>query len=301
MRAIVTGAQGFVGKYLLRELSDNGYEIFPVSRRTTEGAIRVSFDDEESLIKLISEVRPDCIFHLAAQSNVPLSWKEPAETFSANLIAAVRLLDAVRKSDIGCRILIVGSSDEYGKIGAVEGKINETHPLDPVTPYAISKKAQEEIALLYSKVYGMDIVAARAFNHSGAGQKTGFMITDFASGIVRIEKKQADSLRVGDLTAKRDFTHVKDVVRAYRLLAERGRSGEVYNIGSGVSYSSREILDKLISKAGCKVKVVCDAARMRASDTPNICCDNSKLRRETGWECEFSIDDIIDDVLEYYR
>ena len=157
------------------------------------------------------------------------------------------------------------------------------------------------MAQVYVRAYGMNICMTRSFNHGGAGQRTGFLIPDFASGIVAVERGETPCLRVGDLTARRDFTHVRDIVRAYRLIAEKGLSGEVYNVGSGLTYSAQEILDKLCALANCPIPVEQDPAKMRPSDTPVICCDHSKLTRDTGWEPEKSMQIILEETLAYYR
>ena len=157
------------------------------------------------------------------------------------------------------------------------------------------------MARLYCRAYGMQVCMTRSFNHGGAGQKTGFMIPDFASGIVRVERGEQDAVLVGNLSSRRDFTHVRDVVRAYRLLGEKGRPGEVYNVGSGVTWSAQEILDRLRAMATREIPVRVDPSRMRPSDTPVICCDHTRLTEDTGWEPELSLDVILHDTLEYYR
>ena len=162
-------------------------------------------------------------------------------------------------------------------------------------------KAQEEMAQVYVRAYGMDICMTRSFNHGGAGQRLGFLIPDFAAGIVRVERGEAKSLKVGNLTARRDFTHVKDVVRAYRLIAEKGRPGEVYNVGSGETHSAQEILDKLCAMASCPIPVEQDPAKLRPSDTPVICCDRSKLTNDTGWAPQIPLEAILRDTIAWYR
>jgi GDP-4-dehydro-6-deoxy-D-mannose reductase len=198
-------------------------------------------------------------------------------------------------------LVIVGSSDEYGNLREAGVSVNEETPMRPMNPYAISKDAQEKLGKAYVKAYGMKVCMTRSFNHGGAGQRTGFMIPDFAQGIVRVERGESEAVSVGNLASKRDFTHVKDIVRAYRLIAERGTPGEVYNVGSGKTYSAGDVLDKMIALARCPIPVRPDPARMRPSDTPVICCDNGKLRNDTGWEPEHSLEEILEDTLEYYR
>ena len=171
----------------------------------------------------------------------------------------------------------------------------------PMNPYAVSKVAQEQLGRAYARAYGLRICMTRSFNHGGAGQRTGFMIPDFARGIVRVERGEEETLSVGNLASRRDFTHVKDIVRAYRLIAEKGRPGEVYNVGSGTTWSAGEVLDRMTAMASCPIPVRQDPARMRPSDTPVICCDHSKLTRDTGWEPVLPLDEILRDTLTYYR
>ncbi len=301
MKALITGSEGFVGKYLRAELEENGYDV--VGADVVSGAEEVvDLLDAEAVRSLIDRTRPDVIFHLAGQADVGRSWKAPQLTFRLNVTAAVNVMEAVRAvSGAKTRLVIVGSSDQYGRLGAAGENVNEETEMKPATPYAVSKRAQEEMARLYVSAYGMEICMTRSFNHGGAGQRKGFMIPDFASGIVAVERGKQDTLSVGNLASRRDFTHVKDIVRAYRLIAEKGQSGEAYNVGSGNTYSAQEVLDRLRALASREIPVRQDPARMRPSDTPVIRCDHTKLTRDTGWEPELTLDDILKDTLEYYR
>ena len=302
MKALITGSLGFVGKYLCAELAQNGYEVVGLDVRPGEGTLQADLLDAEQVEQVIDMQRPDAIFHLAAQADVGKSWKAPRLTMELNIVASVNLLEAVRKvNPRGIRAVIVGSSDQYGNLGAAGASVNEDMEMKPQTPYAISKRAQEELARLYVRSYGMNICMTRSFNHGGAGQRPGFMIPDFASGIVKVERGEAEALSVGNLSSRRDFTHVKDVVRAYRLIAEKGRPGEVYNVGSGVTWSAQEVLDMLRGMAKREIPVRQDPARMRPSDTPVICCDHSKLTRDTGWTPRLGMEQIVADTLEYSR
>ena len=301
MKALITGSEGFVGKYLRAELEAHGYDVTGLDLAPGEKTVAVNLLEAEKVDALLKEIQPEVIFHLAGQANVGLSWKKPAMTMEINLVAAVNLMEAARKYCPGCAIVLVGSSDEYGNLKEKGQLVSEETPLQPVTPYAISKIAQEQTGQAYAKAYGMKICMTRSFNHGGAGQKPGFMIPDFAQGIVKVERGEADAVCVGNLSSKRDFTHVKDIVRAYRLIAEKGKAGEIYNVGSGKTYSAQEVLDRLIAMAKVPVAVKQDPARMRPSDTPVICCDHSKLTRDTGWEPEIPLDEILKDTLEWYR
>ena len=302
MKALITGSEGFVGTYLRAELEEHGYEVVGADLVEGPRTRRVDLLDAQSVFALMREERPDAVFHLAAQADVGQSWKRPQLTMEVNVVGAINVLEAVRAvSPQHTRVLTVGSSDQYGALGANGACVTEETPLRPMTPYAISKRAQEEMSALYVRSYGMHICATRSFNHGGAGQRTGFMIPDFASGIVAVERGERNELLVGNLEAKRDFTHVKDIVRAYRLIVERGRSGEAYNVGSGTVHSAQEVLDMLRDMANCRVSVRQDPSRMRPSDTPVIRCDHTKVTNDTGWEPELPLEAILKDTLTYYR
>lgn len=301
MKALITGSLGFVGAYLREELENNGYEVIGVDIREGEKTLQADLLDAEVVLNTVTTVHPDIIIHLAGQANVALSWKIPQKTFEINVICAVNLMEAVRQVDPTIRMVLVGSSDQYGNLGEKGAMVSETLDTNPQTPYAVSKKAQEEIAQVYARAYGLHVCMTRSFNHGGAGQREGFLIPDFAAGIVRVERGSVPCLRVGNLTAQRDFTHVRDVVRAYRLIAEKGCSGEVYNVGSGKTHSAQEILEKLCAMAKCHIPVEQDPAKMRPSDTPVICCDHRKLTKDTGWESQYGLDDILTDTLAYWR
>lgn len=301
MRALITGSQGFVGKYLRQELEASGYEVIGLDVQPGENTIQADLLNPEQLAATVRQAKPDAVFHLAGQADVAKSWKIPQKTMEINVIAAVNLMEAVRAFDPSVRMVMVGSSDQYGNLGEAGRLVSEQLETNPQTPYAVSKKAQEEMARVYVRAYGMNICMTRSFNHGGAGQRLGFLIPDFASGIVKVERGEATSLKVGNLTSRRDFTHVRDVVRAYRMIAEKGKPGEVYNVGSGVTYSAREILDKLCEMADCPIPVEQDPARMRPSDTPVICCDHSKLTHDTGWQPQIPLEDILSDTLCCWR
>lgn len=301
MKALITGSQGFAGHYLRKELEDNGYTVTGLDVQAGDNTIQVDLLNSEQVHDAVKMVAPDIVIHLAGQASVAHSWKIPQRTVEINVIGTINLMEAVRAYDPKVRMVLVGSSDQYGNLGAAGADVSETLQTRPQTPYAVSKKAQEEMAQVYVRAYGMNICMTRSFNHGGAGQREGFLIPDFAAGIARVERGEATELRVGNLSAKRDFTHVKDIVRAYRLLAEKGCPGEVYNVGSGSTYSAQEILDQLRAMAVCEIPVSTDPAKMRPSDTPVICCNHDKLTRDTTWEPELSIQDILEDTLNFYR
>ena len=301
MRALITGSRGFVGGYLRRELEEHGYTVFGLDIAADEQTIAGDITNPQQLSEILRAVQPDVVFHLAGQANVALSWQIPQKTFALNAVGLINLLEALRREKPDARVVGIGSSDQYGNLGELGRNVTEETPMKPQSPYAVSKKAQEDIAAVYARAYGMQICMTRSFNHAGAGQKRGFLIPDFASGIAQVECGKAEFLPVGNLSAKRDFTHVKDVVRAYRLLAERGKSGEVYNIGSQIVYSAQEILDRLCALTIREIPVRQDPAKMRPSDTPVICCDHGKLTRDTGWLPEIPMDEILCEVLDEWR
>lgn len=300
-KALITGSQGFVGSYLRRELEEHGYAVTGLDLQTGDDVIVADLLDGDVVKTVIAQEQPDMIFHLTGQANVRKSWELPRMTVELNVIAAINLMEAVRHEKPECRMVLVGSSDQYGNLGEAGKLVPETLATHPQTPYAVSKKAQEEMAGVYVNAYGLNISMTRSFNHAGARQGKGYLIPDFASGIVAVERGKQKCLRVGNLTRRRDFTHVRDVVRAYRLIAEQGRAGEVYNVGSGITYSAKEILDKLCDLARCPIVIEQDPTKMRPNDTPVICCDHSKLTEHTGWEPTISMDEILKEVIDYWR
>lgn len=302
MKALITGSEGFVGRYLMEELENNGYDsVIGLDIRPGRRTVQADLLDAAQTRAILEAEKPDAVFHLAGQANVGRSWQIPGRTVELNVVAAINVMDAMRAVCPEARLVLVGSSDQYGQLGDKGALVSEQTPSQPNNPYAISKAAQESMAMAYARAYGLQVCMTRSFNHGGAGQQPGFMIPDFASGIVAVERGEADCLRVGNLTSRRDFTHVKDVVRAYRLLAEKGHPGEVYNIGSGETHSAQEILDRLVVMASCPIPIQQDPARMRPSDTPVIRCDHAKLTAHTGWEPLCTLDDILRDTLTYYR
>lgn len=301
MKALVTGSLGFVGHYLRAELEQNGYEVTGLDVRAGEKTLVCDLLDAHQTLEVVRNVQPDIIIHLAGQADVGRSWKIPQKTMEINVLAAINLMEAVRTVNPEIRMVLVGSSDEYGQLGDAGQDVRETIPLNPQTPYAVSKLAQEKMAQVYVRAYGIKICMTRSFNHGGAGQRKGFLIPDFASGVVQVEKKLAPCMKVGNLESRRDFTHVKDVVRAYRLIAEQGRSGEIYNVGSGTTHSAREVLNALRAMAVCEIPVEQDPTRMRPSDTPVICCNHEKLTNDTGWMPELGLNEILADAMAEWR
>lgn len=301
MRVLITGAEGFVGGFISAELENNGHEVIKGSFDDRPGFIQLDIMNQKQVETVLNEYKPDALINMAGQADVGLSWKIPQKTILLNTIGSVNILEAVKNVNKGIRVVLAGSSDEYGFLGKNGLDVTEDFELKPLTPYAISKVAQEKMAELYIRNYDMNICLARCFTLSGPGQAKGFVITDFASGIAEIEKGTKEYLAVGNLESARDFTHVKDAAKAYRLIAEKGIKGEIYNISSAKTYRLQDVLNKLISMSNKEIVVKQDPARMRPSDTPVICGNNSKLKEHTGWKPENDIDTILSDVLDYWR
>ena len=310
MKALITGVSGFVGGYLCEQLLQNDYEVF--GTKLEQEAVPASLPripimdvnllNKEDVKLVINEYKPDVIFHLAAQSSVGLSWKNPNLTFDVNVKGTIQLLDEIRESNKNCRLLLIGSSEEYGKVQPNETPINEQQPLRPGNPYAASKISQEFIAKVYADAYQLDIIMVRAFNHTGPRQLPTFVIPDFAKRIAMMERDNLEPvLKVGNLDAIRDFSDVRDIVRGYVSLMKLGKPGEVYNIGSGKGYAIQELLDKLLKQSNISIAIEPDPERLRPSDVPVLICDNSKIKSHIGWQPEISIDQTILDVLNYWR
>jgi len=315
MRVLITGITGFAGShladYILADFPD--VELFGLVRWRSrmENVIhiqdRINFQEGDlkdivSLKKCLVEIKPDLIFHLAAQSFVPTSWRCPSETFAINAIGQINLFEAILSLALSPKIQVAGSSEEYGFVRPDELPMKETNPLRPLSPYAVSKVAQDMLAYQYYQSYGLKTVRTRGFNHTGPRRGDVFICSNFAKQIVEIEKQKKDPvIYVGNLDAKRDFTDVRDTVRAYWLSLEKGEEGEVYNIGSGKARSMREILDMLLEMSDADVKVEVDPERLRPSDVPILESDCSKFHALTGWEPLIPFKQSLMDLLDYWR
>lgn len=303
-KALITGAEGFVGAHLMNELIAEGYHVFGTSRIRQAGFIKMDIQNYEEVRSVLNELKPDVIFHLAGIAYVPSSWQDPGLTFEVNTIGALHIFDACRSIGINPVIQIACSSEEYGLVLENEVPIKETNPLRPLSPYAVSKIAMDFLGYQYNQSYGMKIIRTRAFNHSGPGRGEVYMTSTFAKQIAQIELgKQEPIIEVGDLTSIRDITDVRDTVRAYRLLTEKGTPGEIYNIATGVGYTAQEILDKLLSMTTYKKKIEVkqDPKRMRPSDVKVLIGSNKKTKKACGWSPKYKIDDTLKALLEYWR
>ncbi|MGN1036218.1 MAG: GDP-mannose 4,6-dehydratase, partial [Ruminococcus sp.] len=287
-------------------LLENGYEVHSTclanEKIKNPDCIPHILDilEKNQIPAVLDEVKPDIIYHLSAQSSVALSWKNPQLTVDVNIKGSLNVLDSLRDSGLSSRIILIGSGEEYGYIKKCP--VSEEEPLRPGNIYAVTKACQSMIGNIYAKAYKMDIVMVRAFNHIGAGQLPQFVVSDFCKQVAEIEKGlKAPEMCVGNLDAKRDFTDVRDVVRAYMLLAEKGKSGELYNVGSGHARAIREILDIIISQSTADIKVTVDPNRLRPSDIPVIEADISRITADTGWKPEIPLEETIKNTLDYWR
>jgi len=315
MKVLITGITGFAGSHLADYILANhpDVDVFGTirwrSRRENIQHIedKVTFfeadlKDAISLNKCLDKIKPERIFHLAAQSFVPTSWNCPAETFAINAVGQINLFEAVLSLNLSPRIQVAGSSEEYGAVQPDELPMQETTPLRPLSPYAVSKVAQDLLGWQYFQSYGLKVVRTRGFNHTGPRRGDVFICSNFAKQIAEIEAGKRDPvIRVGNLEAQRDFSDVRDIVRAYWLALEKGETGEVYNIGSGKAYVMKDILDRLLSMSKVKVKVEVDPQRLRPSDVPILLSDCTKFMKITGWKPEIPFQDSLRDLLQFWR
>jgi len=307
MKALIIGAAGFVGKYLAYELKSSGWDVCGTRLPTESVSLEIPVKgldilDVAAIKGLLKKINPDCIFHLAAQSSVAVSWKQPALTVDVNIKGAVNLLEAVRDMDKPPKVLLVGSGEEYGYVLPDEIPITEDITLRPGNIYAGTKAAQGMLGQIYARAYGLEIIIVRAFNHIGPGQTDTFVVPSFCKQVAEIEASGGTgTIKVGNLDAKRDFTDVRDIVRAYRLLIENGSSGEIYNVGRGEAIAISGILDKIIKLSDADITIEKDPERMRPSDVPVIEADISKLTACTGWKPEVPLEETLRDVLNEWR
>lgn len=324
-KILITGAAGFAGSHLAEFLIRKGHQDWTMGKDGLEihGADRWytrmdniahlrslmefhEFDmtDYGSVRRLLEAVQPDRIFHLAAQSFVPTSFGAPTETLTTNITGQLNLLEAVRELGLDPTIQIACSSEEYGLVLPEETPIKETQPLRPLSPYAVSKVAQDFLGYQYHRSYGQKIVRTRAFNHTGPRRGEQFATSTFAKQIAEIEAGvRSPMIQVGNLEALRDFTDVRDMVQAYWLATEKGEPGEVYNICSGKTTAIGSVLSTLLDLAGLngKVQVFQDPARMRPSDVPVLYGDATKFCERTGWAPRIPLDKTLRDLLAFWR
>ncbi len=314
LRVLITGIAGFAGSHLTELILDQGdadvsgvllgdgftQNIDHIKDRLT--LVEGNLCDSRFVEQVFRELRPDYVFHLAAQADVHLSLSSPADTLVNNVAAQVYILEAARKMPTHPRVLVVGSADEYGLVRVDEVPVRETNAFRPTSPYSVSKIAQDMLGLQYFLTYRLPVVRVRPFNHIGPRQSEAFVTSSFAKQIAAAELGLGPNVvKVGNLKARRDFTDVRDIVRAYWLALTVGSPGEVYNLGSGQSRQIAEVLDVLVAKSTVPISVEVDPERLRPMDVPDMVCDASRFRQLTGWQPVVSFEQSLTDLLDYWR
>ena len=309
-KVLITGATGFVGKHLMESLLLQPETEVVGTFRSEPGAIpagakleKVDLLNQDAVDVLIETYKPDDVYHLAGLPSAAESFKTPATSITNNIIAELSVLEALRKHElIETKVLVVSTAEVYGFITPDDLPIDESTDLRPVNPYAVSKIAQDYLGLQYRLSYRMNIVRVRPFNHIGPGQKESFVLSSFAKQIAEIEKGKVEPIMyVGNLEAKRDFTDVRDMVKAYQLALEKGEKGDVYNIGSGVSRRIADMLTTMLAFSTYKVEIKPDPDRFRPIDVPEIVCNCKKFQALTGWQPEIPFNQTLQDILDYWR
>lgn len=312
-KALITGIAGFAGSHLTRHLIQKNIQVFgffhpkhPQSSNLAQireqvTLIPCNLTSQKEIKTHLEKIRPDYIFHLAAFASTALSFRFPKKTIENNVFSQLNLLEACSSLKLNSKILIIGSSDEYGNIDPKYLPASEDTPLAPSSPYALSKLIQDFMGLQYFTNRNLFIVRVRPFNHIGPGQSRNFVVPDFVSQIVELEKMGGGTIKVGNLKAQRDFTDVRDMVRAYLLALEKGKPGEVYNLGSGKSIKINDILNKLILLSRVKIAIGKDKTLLRPVDIERIYSNASKFRKQTGWTPQIPIEKTLEDTLNFER
>ena len=313
-RILITGFSGFVGGYLVEQCQAlyPDAQLFGVCRHpvsspaTNDGQhvtlVEADITHAEQMRQAVARTQPECIFHLAAQSSVAASWADPASTLRINAGGAIQLLEALRAEHLSPRVILVGSGEQYGLVHPEQNPICEETAFQPISPYGVSKSAQDLYGYQYFVAYGLPILRVRPFNSFGPRQTALFVVADFARQIALIEQGKLEPLlTVGNLQARRDFLPVEDVVSAYLAVARRGQPGQAYNIGSGRACSIEEILHILLRYSTKSIEVRTDPARLRPVDVPLLVADTSRLRTHTGWEPVTEVEHALEETLNYWR
>lgn len=311
-KVLITGIAGFAGSHLADHLLQNKIKVFgfyhpqhPIINLThiedKINLLSVDLQNAKQVNDAVSQIQPDYVFHLAASSSPAQSFKDPALTLTNNLQSQINLLEALVKINSRAKILIIGSAEEYGVVEDKNKSADEQTPLHPVSPYAVSKVAQDFLGYQYFIHYGLSIIRVRPFNHIGPRQSADFVVPAFASQIAQIETTGHGKIMVGNLNSFRDFTDVRDVVRAYLLVLLQGTPGDVYNIGSGKQTRIGDVLKTLISLSPAKIEVVVDKSRIAKTEVKSITCDYSKLNKATGWKPEIALSTTLFDTINYER
>ncbi len=294
--ALITGINGFVGPYLKAHLEEKGIQVTGTDIHPGKGVdVPADIQDKVAISKLISELKPDFIFHLAAQSSVKLSWEQPELTRKVNIEGTKNLLDAVIAAKIKPKILLVSSADVYGI--PTKLPLTEESLLSPVSPYGESRLEQEKLALSYH----FPIIISRSFTHTGPGQKPIFVCSDFAKQVVEVELGLRKEVSTGDLSIKRDIIDVRDMVKAYLLAVQKGKPKDIFNICGGKSFSLKEILDKIISMSSKPIPIKAEPGKIRKQDIPHILGDNSKFCKATGWKPRIPLEQTLKEMVRGWR
>ena len=302
MRILVTGAEGFVGEFLTASLRGDGHEVSALSRRGSPGMLECDLTDPRAVARAVKKSAPDQVFHLAAQASAARSWTEPALTYEVNVTGTHLLLEALRKTSPAARVLLACTSDEYGAVAPEDCPIDEDTPLRPLSPYAVSKVAEEWLGQMFFSAFGMAVVATRAFMHIGPGQPPRFATADWARRIALAEAgRAAPVITTGNLALKRELGDVRDVVAAYRAALDYGSAGEVYNVATGEAPTLQEALLLLTGMSETEFTIEVDPARIRPADPPILQGDASKLEHVTGWAPKHRLENTLAEVLDYWR
>ena len=295
MRSLITGGRGFVGTWLADHLREQGDDVVAID-------YEVDVTDPVALLEAVTAAAPDAIYHLAALTHVGESWKDPLQVLQVNVIGTAALLAAARQCGTDPRVLVTSSAEVYGAVTDPSlMPLDELTPTAPLTPYAASKLAAEALIGQAFRGHGQEVIVVRPFNHIGPGQTPNFAVPALAQRIVEANRRGDSSIAVGNLAARRDFTDVRDVVKAYRLLIESGTPGEVYNVCSGHDVAIEEIATTLLRLAGTSLEFKTDPALTRPVEVPVLRGDPTRLQRATGWKPEIPLDQTLADVLEYWR
>ncbi len=311
MQAIITGVGGFAGSHLAEYLLNNtdqtiwgcGQSLSPILQPNTPLNYHcIDLTNPHNTMDFLDSIKPDYIYHLAGQAAVHTSWEDPKGNYDANVYAAMNILDAIWKLNLKCRLLVVTSMEVYGKVSPSNMPIKEDLCFRPNSPYSASKAAEDLLAQAYYLGHGLDIIRVRPLNHIGPRQSDQFVATAFARQIARIEiGQQPPTILVGNLSDRRDFTDVRDMVKAYALTMKYGKSGSAYNIASGNMYTIKELLETLISLSDVKVTIKVDTKRVRSSSTPPLIADCARFKKITGWEPEITFQETLSDLLNFER
>lgn len=303
-KVLIFGAGGFVGSYLSKEFLENGYKVVGSDKNKSSmlpdevAFFPADLLNSESVETLISKELPDIIVNLAAISSVGASWGIPQTTMMVNVVGALNIMEAAKKCEKKPKIMFIGSSEEYIN---TDEPMNEMTELDATNPYGISKVTQECFAKLYREQYGLKVYCVRPFNHTGVGQRDSFALPSWCKQVAEIEKSgKPGTIKVGNLKVLRDFSHVKDVVRAYRLIVESDNCEHIYNVGSGNAYSLEKILEYVIGLSSQKIDVEVDVGRIRPTDQEVICCDHSLITKELGWKPKYTVFDVLREMYDSF-